>query len=279
MNWKKFELKYDKRETWAFEQMAYLLFCSEFNNRIGIFRYKNQAGIETNPIEHDGKLIGFQAKYYTNSISESKDDIIDSIRKAKSKNPKLTDVFFYVNQELSESSKKNEKAPKYQKEIEKVSSGEGIKLHWRVPSHFELQLALPENQYINELFFSIDSSVGDLIDEIYKHNKKILSAIRTEILFHDKVFKIDRSVLSDEEINFANVWGVADDDVYRRAMKENDNSYKDGKPFFNMIMTADMAEAKISLKDLQKILGDKGEALGLEIRAQHADIFQIMHRI
>ena len=126
MNWKKFELKYDKRETWAFEQMAYLLFCSEFNNRIGIFRYKNQAGIETNPIEHDGKLIGFQAKYYTNSISESKDDIIDSIRKAKSKNPKLTDVFFYVNQELSESSKKNEKAPKYQKEIEKVSSGEGI---------------------------------------------------------------------------------------------------------------------------------------------------------
>ena len=66
MNWKKFELKYDKRETWAFEQMAYLLFCSEFNNRIGIFRYKNQAGIETNPIEHDGKLIGFQAKYYPN---------------------------------------------------------------------------------------------------------------------------------------------------------------------------------------------------------------------
>ena len=46
-----------------------------------------------------------------------------------------------------------------------------------------------------------------------------------------------------------------------------------------MIMTTDMAEAKISLKDLQKILGDKGEALGLEIRAQHADIFQIMHRI
>ena len=201
MNWKKFELKYDKKENWAFEQMAYLLFCSEFNNRIGIFRYKNQAGIETNPIEHDGKLIGFQAKYYTNSISESKDDIIDSIRKAKSKNPKLTDVFFYVNQELSESSKKNEKAPKYQKEIEKVSSGEGIKLHWRVPSHFELQLALPENQYINELFFSIDSSVGDLIDEIYKHNKKILSAIRTEILFHDKVFKIDRSVLSESIVD------------------------------------------------------------------------------
>ena len=26
MNWKVFELKYDKREEWAFEQMSYLLF-------------------------------------------------------------------------------------------------------------------------------------------------------------------------------------------------------------------------------------------------------------
>jgi ACT domain-containing protein len=56
-----------------------------------------------------------------------------------------------------------------------------------------------------------------------------------------------------------------------------DQTILDG--FFNMIMTADMAEAKISLKDLQEILRSKGEALGLEIRAQHADIFQVMHRV
>lgn len=49
--------------------------------------------------------------------------------------------------------------------------------------------------------------------------------------------------------------------------------------FFNMIMTADMSGASISLKQLQEILKTKGEAMGLEIRVQHADIFQVMHRV
>ena len=56
-----------------------------------------------------------------------------------------------------------------------------------------------------------------------------------------------------------------------------DQTILDG--FFNMIMTADMSQAKISLKDLQEVLRSKAEALGLEIRAQHADIFQVMHRV
>ena len=89
MNWKIFDLKYDKREQWAFEQMSYLLFCAELNNRIGLFRYKNQTGIETEPIEKENLFYGFQAKYYTTSVSENKNDIIDSIQKAKSKNKQL----------------------------------------------------------------------------------------------------------------------------------------------------------------------------------------------
>ena len=83
MDWKQFEIKYAQRETWAFEQLAYLLFCAEHNNRVGLFRYKNQAGIETEPIEKEGKQIGFQAKYYSTSIASNKKDIIDSIKKNK----------------------------------------------------------------------------------------------------------------------------------------------------------------------------------------------------
>lgn len=49
--------------------------------------------------------------------------------------------------------------------------------------------------------------------------------------------------------------------------------------FFNMILIADMSGSRISLKELQELLKDKGEAIGLEIRVQHADIFQVMHRI
>ena len=49
--------------------------------------------------------------------------------------------------------------------------------------------------------------------------------------------------------------------------------------FFNMVMIADMAQAAISLKNLQQVLREKGEAIGLDIKVQHEDIFQVMHRI
>jgi ACT domain-containing protein len=49
--------------------------------------------------------------------------------------------------------------------------------------------------------------------------------------------------------------------------------------FFNMVLIADMTSAKVQLKDLQQILQQKGEELGLQIKAQHEDIFRIMHRI
>ncbi len=48
---------------------------------------------------------------------------------------------------------------------------------------------------------------------------------------------VDRNSLSKEEINFANVWGVADDDLYRRVLKENDKEHAAGRPFFDMVMT------------------------------------------
>ena len=49
--------------------------------------------------------------------------------------------------------------------------------------------------------------------------------------------------------------------------------------FFNMVMIADMSAATLSLKDLQQHLKEKGQAMGLEIKVQHEDIFKAMHRI
>lgn len=49
--------------------------------------------------------------------------------------------------------------------------------------------------------------------------------------------------------------------------------------FFNMLMISDMKDSKVSLKELQEILKDEGQAIGLEIKVQHEDIFKIMHRI
>lgn len=193
MNWKVLNLKYDKRETWAFEHMSYLLFCLEFHNRIGLFRYKNQTGIETVPIEKEGKFYGFQSKYYTTSIADNKDDIIDSIKKAKSKNKQLDELFIYINLELSESTSKDKKKPQYELDIDDAAKAVGINIQWRVPSHIELQLTLSENKYLHDIFFSLEPNDKDLLDEVYNHNETILQAIQTEISFGDKQIKIDRS--------------------------------------------------------------------------------------
>ena len=201
MNWNIFNLKYDKRETWAFEQMSYLLFCAELNNRIGLFRYKNQTGIETEPLEKNGDIYGFQAKYYTVPISGKKSEIIASIRKAKRENSKVSKILFYINKEFAESKKKGQKKPQYQIDIEREAGKLNVDIVWRVPSHFELQLSLPENKYINDIFFSLDPNEGDLLDEISKHNENILQAIQTEISFGDKQIKIDRNSVVESITN------------------------------------------------------------------------------
>ena len=50
--------------------------------------------------------------------------------------------------------------------------------------------------------------------------------------------------------------------------------------YFNMVMRAEMGEdARMSLVDLQKVLKEKGEEMGLDIKAQHQDIFNVMHNV
>jgi phosphoglycerol transferase MdoB-like AlkP superfamily enzyme len=48
---------------------------------------------------------------------------------------------------------------------------------------------------------------------------------------------VDRNALADDEITFANTWGVCDQDIFNRTLKECDKSYSLGKPFLNHIMT------------------------------------------
>ena len=69
------------------------------------------------------------------------------------------------------------------------------------------------------------------------------------------------NVLADNRVNILNI----------------NQNILDG--FFNMVMIADMSGAQIPLKTLQDTLREKGEAIGLDIRVQHEDIFNIMHRI
>ena len=46
-----------------------------------------------------------------------------------------------------------------------------------------------------------------------------------------------------------------------------------------MIMIVDISQAKVDLQQLQNLLKEKGEQIGVKINAQHEDIFKFMHRI
>ncbi len=49
--------------------------------------------------------------------------------------------------------------------------------------------------------------------------------------------------------------------------------------FFNMMMIVDTAEADLTIAELSAGLDEVGVAAGVKIRAQHEEIFNMMHRI
>lgn len=48
---------------------------------------------------------------------------------------------------------------------------------------------------------------------------------------------VDRSSFSAEEVTFANIWGVCDEDLFRKVIREATSSHERGRPFFSVVMT------------------------------------------
>ena len=48
---------------------------------------------------------------------------------------------------------------------------------------------------------------------------------------------------------------------------------------FTMLMLCDLSKSKLSIKELGLSLNELGEQIGVSIRVQHEDIFNVMHKI
>ncbi len=48
---------------------------------------------------------------------------------------------------------------------------------------------------------------------------------------------VDRTDFGEGEISFANVWGVCDEDLFSKTIREAGKSHAGGRPFFSMVMT------------------------------------------
>ncbi|GGK24835.1 sulfatase [Yeosuana aromativorans] len=64
-----------------------------------------------------------------------------------------------------------------------------------------------------------------------------------DIVDRGRGFLLDASIttkrtnIEDDEVTFENAWGVCDEDIYNKVIKEADKTYQDGKPFFDFVMT------------------------------------------
>ncbi|GAB0058548.1 Phosphoglycerol transferase I [Candidatus Magnetaquicoccaceae bacterium FCR-1] len=54
---------------------------------------------------------------------------------------------------------------------------------------------------------------------------------------HNGFEVVDRTLLDASEITHENIWGVADEDLFRRTVREADRAHADGKPFYYFVMT------------------------------------------
>ena len=86
--------------------LDFLLFVSfDFLANYNLFLHnlpRTRLYIETNPIQVGDKLIGFQAKYYSDSVSMSgkENELSDAVKGAARAYPGITTLYFYISQEF-----------------------------------------------------------------------------------------------------------------------------------------------------------------------------------
>jgi hypothetical protein len=199
LNWNLFDSKFIGRQQSAFERLAYGLFCSSFDKPQGIFSYKNQIGIETEPIEINGRYIGFQAKYFEPSVilASRKNSFLKSLEKAKKKNPKLNEVYFYINKSFPESTNGTQKYPNYILEIEQKAKELDLQITWQVPSNIQMQLSHSYNSKFAKEFFSNDYDL---------QREKFLGHSKNELLNISKTAIILLEIEKIKEEYFSNDW-------------------------------------------------------------------------
>lgn len=200
-DWNVFACKFSGNEQAAFEQLCYLLFCKEHGCEMGISRYINNPGIETDPIAVNDEVIGWQAKYYQVSLSQKRRELIAAVDEAHKCYPEMTRLVFYCNRDFGAGNISSDgvQDPVAKTETEDHAARLGIKIDWFLASAFESSFVLLENEAIARHFFS--SNLHDAFGlglRLVDQGKRYFKYIDTSVFIKDDEFKIDRSDLLEQ---------------------------------------------------------------------------------
>ncbi len=163
INWVEFKRK-NKNPPLAFQDLCYFLFSREFGLSNGVFGYKNQTGIEKEPVKSGSQYIGFQCKFFEHKVDWN--SLKSDIEKAKQKNPKLNTIRLYINLEFSESSEPSTKKSKAQEKLEAESKKKGIQIEWFGPGQFLIALNRPVNLDLAQLYFGESNEFNFIQDGV-----------------------------------------------------------------------------------------------------------------
>lgn len=196
-SWQSFAYKYHGHEQEAFEDLARTLFRKELGIQVGLYQRVNQKGNETQIIEKDGKIIGFQAKYFKDEIDE--DNIIHSMRGAKETNPQQTHYYIYSNQAFGEPKrrkgmKKTDPLPKMtlkEEKIDNVANELGLSIVWKLNK--AILDEANESDWIYDVFFNVQGRLENLIDEESRHTEIAFANIGYTCHFHSQPIHINRA--------------------------------------------------------------------------------------
>lgn len=196
-DWQTFAYKYRGREQAAFEDLARTLFRKEMGISGGLFQRVNHKGNETDVIIKEDKVIGFQAKYFTNGIKAG--DIIDSMKGAKESHPEQTHYYIYCNQAFGnprrkKGAKDTDPVPKKtqaEENIEAAARDLGLVLVWKLDKAI-LDEAISE-RWIYDVFFDVDGRLESLVTEEARHTETAFANIGFTCQYQDQNIHIPRT--------------------------------------------------------------------------------------
>lgn len=154
----------------AFEDLCTHLFCTKLGLREAVSRRKNQWGIESDPVEVEGKVYAFQAKFYDagTSLGDSKhkDDLVKSVTAAGEAG--ATDLIIFVNKDLTQN--RTHEKPEYEKAVDAEAAKQGVEVHWWDKSRIQGTLDMPDYQHIRRICIDNTSEAGlhDFYDYVYR---------------------------------------------------------------------------------------------------------------
>ena len=189
-NWKSFEYKYRGREQDAFEDLARTLFRKEMGIKYGLFQRINHKGNETDIVEKEGKVCGFQAKFFDKRIDA--DNIISSMRDAKESHPEQTHYYIYCNlafgnPQRRKGAKKTDPIPNQtlaEEKINRTANELGLTIVWKMDR--AILDEANEETWIDDVFFCVESRLEALIGEERQHSEIAFNSINYTCLFNNR---------------------------------------------------------------------------------------------